>query len=251
MLKTADREKDLPVREGYSGIHEKSGPFHSFLEHTATISFPAILLPTLYLAIVRLYELDLLWTIVLAVPGGWILSDFISGLIHWLCDTYGTEKTPIVGEAMIRPFRMHHIYPRDITTHNLVITIGNTCIVTVPALSIFLILMLRENPGPASSIASVTFAVTSFGTVMTNQFHKWAHLEEIGPWMKIFQKMGIILSPAHHDVHHVAPHLSHYCITHGWMDYFLEKIKFFRGLEAGLEFVGIQTTAKKLSVPFT
>ena len=48
------------------------------------------------------------------------LVDFISGLVHWGCDTWGKFTTPIVGPTLIRTFRMHHVDPQDITIHNFI-----------------------------------------------------------------------------------------------------------------------------------
>ena len=36
---------------------------------------------------------------------GIISADFISGFVHWLCDTWGSIDMPIVGKTLIRPFR--------------------------------------------------------------------------------------------------------------------------------------------------
>ena len=42
----------------------------------------------------------------------------------------------------------------------------------------------------------------------------------------------LILSPEHHSVHHSAPRDKYYCITVGWMNPLLEKVRFFRFCEA-------------------
>jgi hypothetical protein len=46
------------------------------------------------------------------------------------------------------------------------------------------------------------------------------------------QRARIILSPQHHNIHHAAPHDKYYCITVGWMNPLLTRIKFFRLCEA-------------------
>ncbi|MBC7861676.1 MAG: kua-ubiquitin conjugating enzyme hybrid localization domain protein, partial [Bacteroidia bacterium] len=43
--------------------------------------------------------------------------------------------------------------------------------------------------------------------------------------------MGLILDPNHHSVHHTQPYNKYYCITCGWLNPVLTKLKFFDGLE--------------------
>src|SRR6267143_1353351 len=148
----------------YSGIEEHSGPLHSFLEYATSVIFPVLFVLNLYWASSRLYELDLLWLIALTVPLGVIGGDLVSGIVHWAADTYCSVDTPVVEPSLVKPFRMHHVYPRDICTHNL---------------------------------------------------------------------------------HHTEPFNRHYCITNGWLNPLLNKIKFFRRLEATLAFFGIRTANSK------
>lgn len=108
-----------PTASGYSGLSEESGAFHSFLEHTATYSFFLLFAAALYFSLTRLAGHNRLWLILFAVPLGMMAGDFVSGIAHWLADTYGSERTPLVGEGFIKWFRLHHVYPKDICTHKL------------------------------------------------------------------------------------------------------------------------------------
>lgn len=228
------------AHSGYSGIEEHSAPLHSFLEHTTFFLFPILFGLNVYWSSARLYELELLWLVAVAFPLSLIGGDFISGIVHWAADTYCSEDTPIVGASLVKPFRMHHVYPRDICTHNLVATVGNVCILAAPVLSLSLILLWMSGHG-LLAFAALCTALMAAATVATNQFHKWAHQEAPSVFARWLQRKRLVLEPAHHKLHHTAPFEMHYCITTGWLNPLLNKIKFFRRLEATLAFFGIKT----------
>lgn len=228
-------------RPGYSGIEEHSGPLHAFLEHSMLYSFPVVFALSLYFSINQLYELELLWWAILAIPIAPILGDLVSGFVHWAADTYGTEKTPLVGRSLIQPFRMHHLYPRDITVHNLVTTVGNTCILAVPVLLFCLYLLWAIEHGFVA-FAILCTTLMAAATVATNLFHKWAHQESPSKGVRLLQRMRLVLDPDHHELHHTRPFDKHYCITNGWLNPLLNKIGFFRKLEAMLRLVGLKAT---------
>ncbi len=229
---------------GYSGIDDHSEPLHSFLEHSTSLIFPFLFALNVYWSGARLYEHDLMWLTVVAIPLGILGGDFVSGIVHWAADTYCSEDTPIVGPSLVKPFRRHHIYPRDICTHNLVATVGNVCILAVPVLSLSLIL-LWFSQHELLAFGVLCTALMAAATVATNQFHKWAHQEVPPAYARPLQRLRLVLEPTHHSLHHTEPFESHYCITNGWLNPLLNKIKFFRRLESGLALVGIQTAKAK------
>jgi ubiquitin-conjugating enzyme E2 variant len=227
---------------GYSGIHEHSGPVHSFLEHATLLMFPILFGLNLHRASSRLYELELIWLLALAVPLGIVLGDFVSGLVHWAADTYGSEDTPLIGPSLVKPFRLHHVYPRDITTHGLVELTGNVCILAVPVLTACLYLMWKMPDSALLAFSVVCFALMAAATVATNHFHKWAHQESPSSLARWLQRKRLVLEPSHHKMHHTQPFNMNYCITNGWLNPILNKLKFFRRLEATLSFFGIKST---------
>jgi hypothetical protein len=230
---------------GYSGIEEHSGPLHSFLEHATVLTFPVVFTLNLHWASSRLYELELLWLLALAVPLGVVGGDLVSGIVHWAADTYGSEETPLIGPSLVKPFRLHHLYPRDICTHGLVETTGNVCILAVPVLSVCLYLMWLMPESGLLAFSVVSFTMVTAATVATNQFHKWAHQENPSSFARWLQRKRLVLEPEHHKLHHTQPFNINYCITNGWLNPLLNKLKFFRRLEATLGFFGIQTAKMK------
>jgi hypothetical protein len=172
-------------------------------------------------------------------------GDFISGIVHWAADTYGSEDMRIIGPSLVKPFRLHHVYPRDICTHGLVETTGNVCILAVPVLSGCLYLMWLMPQSAWLAFGVVSFALMAAATVATNQFHKWAHQESPSSFARWLQRRRLVLEPQHHKRHHTQPFDVNYCITNGWLNPLLNKLKFFRRLEAVIGFFGIQTARAK------
>jgi len=226
---------------GYSGIAEHSTPAHAFLEHSTLILFPVLFGTNVYFSFDRLYELELLWLAALAIPLAFVLGDFVGGLVHWAADTYFSEDTPVVGPALVKPFRQHHIFPRDICTHTLVSLVGNVCILAVPVLALCLFLLWVSQHG-LLAFAILGTTLMAAATVATNVFHKWAHQERPSAGVRWLQRLRLVLEPRHHQLHHTEPFERHYCITNGWLNPLLNKIRFFRKLEAILRFLGIETT---------
>jgi ubiquitin-conjugating enzyme E2 variant len=172
---------------------------------------------------------DWLW-ITLATFCGYLVADFLSGFVHWAGDTVGDESTPVFGNNFVRPFRYHHVDPEDITRHDFVETNGNNCIVVAPVLLMLVLIMPKTAGG--WFFGAVVAASTAWFVFCTNQFHKWAHHPRPAPWVRGLQRAGLILSPEHHAIHHAAPQDKYYCITVGWMNPVLERVRFFRMLEA-------------------
>jgi plasmanylethanolamine desaturase len=160
---------------------------------------------------------------------GLLVADLVSGMAHWAGDTLMREDTPVVGPHFIRPFREHHTDPKAITRHDFTETNGNNCIASMPMLGAVAPVMPADTGLGFYACALVFFtSVFLFGT---NQFHKWAHADQVPRLARFLQRWGLILPPSHHGVHHAAPHDKYYCITVGWMNPILHWLRFFRALE--------------------
>ena len=158
---------------------------------------------------------------------GFIAADFGSGFVHWMADTWGTTEWPIIGKALIRPFREHHVDEKEITRHDFIETNGNNCFISSPVAAIAALL---PDGTVCFFLAAMTFAMclAIFGT---NQFHKWAHMDAPPRYARVLQLANLILPPEQHAVHHTSPFAKYYCITVGWLNEALFRLRFFQTLE--------------------
>ncbi|MSQ84896.1 MAG: kua-ubiquitin conjugating enzyme hybrid localization domain protein [Myxococcales bacterium] len=167
--------------------------------------------------------------IVGAVLVGFVAADFMSGLVHWAFDRYGSVDTPLFGPNFILPFREHHTDPKGITYHDFVETNGNNCIVTVPILAGAA--SIDPSWGAFAVFTSCFLGAMCLFVFGTNQFHKWAHQDDPPHWVQALQRWRLILDTPGHDIHHKAPFETYYCITTGWLNPLLAKIRFFELME--------------------
>ncbi len=219
----------------------ESGPIHSLLEHASLFALPVMLGVLFYITHDALHARGAAWSLWFAVPCALLLGDFFTGLVHWFCDTYGSENTPVLGRSIILHFRLHHVNPLSIREHGLVATNGNSAILGVVVITIALGITItwgKESVLLAWGMAVMTFASVVAGAA--NQVHKWAHSEDNGPVIRFLQKHSLLLNAKHHEEHHVYPHDRNYCISLGWMDWPLEKIDFWRRSERLLLRLGVR-----------
>ena len=166
----------------------------------------------------------------LGALAGAVAADAASGLVHWACDTWGDERTPIVGERLIRGFREHHRDPRAMLAHHWVEVNRESA---VAAGAVLLLLWLPPvQHALAGQPALHAFALTfiAYGAA-ANQLHYWAHLDAPPGAVRWLQRRGAILSPARHARHHRAPWTRAYCISTGWLNPLLDAAGAWRALE--------------------
>lgn len=213
-------------------------PFHRKLEIASIIALGgavALLFWEAYKGLIA-FPGNTWWLIPASLVVAYLVADFVSGFIHFVGDTFGTPEMPIFGPNFIKPFREHHVDPRGITRHDFIETNGNNSLVCVPA-AFLVYLVIPVTYGLWATFFVMFTAWFMIWIFMTNQFHKWSHLEEIPGWIHWMQRWRIILEPGHHDIHHTPPFDTYYCITTGWLNPILHKLRFFPVAEVVLRFI--------------
>jgi plasmanylethanolamine desaturase len=155
-------------------------------------------------------------------------ADFVSGLVHWVADTWGRETMPVVGRRLLRPFRVHHVNPDDFARRRFLDVNGDVSMIVLFLLLAALVFPLARPWGRVTEGFLFSFCLVG---VPTNQVHQWAHMRRPPAVVRFLQRTGIILSRAEHLRHHVAPYAQHYCIATGWCNRALAAIDFFPRLE--------------------
>ncbi len=173
------------------------------------------------------------WMIPAAFVLGVLCADFATGAVHWFCDQFFNETTPLLGPALIRPFREHHVDPQGMVRHGLLELHGNSAI---PVIAVLGAANLSESspasPGGVALQLWLFFLCAS--SMATNQFHRWAHAPSVPGPVRWLQRHGVILSPERHALHHGGRFDRSYCMTSGWMNPLLDRIDFFGRIERGL-----------------
>lgn len=166
------------------------------------------------------------------------LADFVSGLVHFLADTYCTPETPIIGPKLIAPFREHHVDPEAITRHGWLEANGDFCLTTLLVLVPVRLWVPVARGGGATLFGAFTVLFTAF-VVLTAVAHAWAHAARPSRLARALQRAGLAISAEHHAGHHAPPHRVRYCITTGWLNGPLDRLRFFERLERALARLGV------------
>ena len=172
-----------------------------------------------------------LWWLPVALALGMMGADLVSGCVHWLFDTWGSVDTPVVGKLAIRTFRQHHIDPKAMLHHDFVETNGHNFALALTLTGGGLWVLYARDPSDRTLFAATFMLMMAVFVSLTSQIHKWAHMPTPPAAIVPLQRLGVLLSPEHHQEHHNAPHSSNYCITVGWMDGALTRSRFFPRVE--------------------
>lgn len=167
----------------------------------------------------------------IAAIAGWLLADFLSGIVHWMEDRYGREDWPLLGKHVVAPNRLHHAAPLAFTRAPFMVRNGTTMIAALAlagGLAAGLLALFGQLPWPVW----LALAVATIGGCLGNQVHYWAHLPRRAPAIvRAAQAIGLCQSRSQHSQHHAVPHLTRYCVLTDWLNPVLDRIRFWRMLE--------------------
>jgi hypothetical protein len=204
------------------------------------------------LALSRIAALPpLAWAPLLALAAalGWGFADFGSGLVHFLCDRFGSESTPLLGSAVIRPFREHHVDPRQIVAHGFLELSGNNALALTPMLALGgeLAPFFGESLLPSAAFSWLMSA--SVGLFTTNQIHRWAHMPRPPRFARMLQRARLAISAEAHAQHHRGAHDVAFCITNGWCNALLDPSRLWPRVEHALRGLAADRAAREPGDP--
>lgn len=170
----------------------------------------------------------LAWWIPIVVLAAGAIADLVSGVVHWIADTWGHESWPVVGPRVLRPFRVHHANPQDMLGRGFLDLNGDVALITLPILAAAWLTPVDTAAGQAGAVFFTAWAAWA---LPTNQVHQWAHMPRPPRVVRWLQRRHVILPAAVHRVHHASPYATHYCITTGWNNGWTARAGFFAALE--------------------
>ncbi|MCA0375521.1 MAG: fatty acid desaturase family protein [Gemmatimonadetes bacterium] len=153
----------------------------------------------------------------------WLITDFLSGVFHWIEDAYGGPYWPIFGRHVTRPNILHHYAPRAFVSNS-----------WWRSSRLLLVICLLLALG-AWTLGVFNWMI-ALGLVLglnANQVHKWSHRarRENPPLVQWLQRLHLIQSPSQHHRHHVRGRNAAYCVLTDLLNPVLDRMRFWAGLE--------------------
>jgi ubiquitin-conjugating enzyme E2 variant len=164
---------------------------------------------------------------------GALSADLAGGVVHWLCDRFGSESTPFFGPHLIASFREHHRDPSAITRHALPERSGANAFAVLPVLAAAHAGVGALPSGAAAFVLGAALAFSGF-VALTNEIHLQAHLPRRSRAVAWLQRLRLVLPPEAHARHHGGAHDRSFCIATGWSNAWLDRLEVWGRLERRL-----------------
>lgn len=207
------------------------------LEVGGMLTFLALSASIAYAAAQAFMHTDAGAWVLLVLLLGYVGGDLFTGFIHYFADNFGSETTPVLGRTFVFRFRQHHVEPRHICTLDFRELNGSHMLVSIPFLLPIALLPIAEG-GWALALGLFGWSTLASG-VFTAQVHRWSHDRQQPPLVRFLQRTRVILSPEHHALHHRRPHDVHFCITNGWLNGTLDRLRVWDHLTDVFVWMGV------------
>lgn len=154
-----------------------------------------------------------------------LAADFISGVVHWVEDTYARPGIhPLLDEWIVEPNIWHHQSPASIISGTYWESTRVSVILAAGAALLFWLCGVRAWE------AYFIVALTS----QANYVHKLSHKRQKQPVVRALQALGLMQSVWHHAQHHRPPYAIRYCVMTNYLNPVLESLNFWRRLESAI-----------------
>jgi ubiquitin-conjugating enzyme E2 variant len=163
-----------------------------------------------------------------------LVADLASGVVHWWCDTFFDERTPVIGSSVIFPFREHHRDPLAITRRGFFQVNHSNGLVMLPPLAAAWWWAWPASDAPAAIFGAAFLLVLAPAVWMTNQIHQWAHALAVPRAVRWAQRWHLVLDPRQHGYHHTPDAAAAYCITTGWLNPLVDRLGILPAIERAL-----------------
>lgn len=168
------------------------------------------------------------WRLVPAILAGWFMADLASGLVHMLMDyipcppgkgldrlfhyqgprdsaeydTLRHETLAQVGpvDRLLFDFKVHHPRPWALGRRSLYHQVWSTILFMSLPLTVLLTAVALVWTVPGYVMAAVL--VFLLGGTFSQYFHGTLHRRENPAWVHALRRVGVLMTPAMHDVHH-------------------------------------------------
>lgn len=164
----------------------------------------------------------------IAIASALLIADFLSGMLHWTLDSYGSENTFLLG-PLIENFRYHHENEQFILKRNFAEKNWDSMLFCASIL-LFMYVTKMFSAERNTLFCLLQLYVLLFSGI-TNEVHCAAHRTKNNLIIDKLQYYNILISKEKHGYHHENDQTTTYCILTGWNNWWMEKIQWWRKLE--------------------
>lgn len=152
-----------------------------------------------------------------------LAADLLTGVFHWWEDTYGRPDWPVIGQHVIRPNLVHHQDPVAMVRMT-----SFVCRNWQAAAALTVIGLVLFAGGRLTWQLALVCALAAVG----NETHAWTHSRPQGAMARLLVEMCLVTTPQQHARHHRPPYDAYFCTLTPWLNPILERLHFWRALEA-------------------